>query len=723
MNCRVMMFACACAFMVVGMVVADPILDAASSRVSFQARITQQGGVPLDGQDIDIEFRLYDGGGLLLGPGILVPAVPVGPGGLLNVMVPFDPANFDGEAREVGVSINGGAELSPRFPIGAVPYAYRTNRVTSAELDDFLTLGAPGDSGGLTIHGPQATPTFFLDGIQNSLTLASDDGSGTVDLLAENGAPSVSTSVNGQPRAALDGEGGDVWARSTVNVGTIASPLSDSTPYASLQFGVSFGGRMLAWDPFRELTTVVGSTAGSAGGGLLQLYRGGTGGLTVEIAGDDGNGSGQGIWRDADANDTVRISGEDHRIYTYGADDAEHARLGGAGSGNLQLRAGGAANPMTVNVNAGGGGEIDLLDSGGADFGVRLAGGTSSTGGRIRVYDDGNTNTVEILGENAETGSGHIVVREGSADSIVLDAANNRIQLFAPAPVETVRVFGNGAGGGGGVSLRNDAGDVTIELDGDETASDSGVIRVRRGDGTAVFVLNADSRALTGRGARALFQNDSGQNTVELEGDESNSGVLRLRRADGVLGVQARATEGTGSELNLYDAGGNATIQFDTDWSGTGNSRIVTNEIEITGGSDLSERFDVSGPGGSAEPGTVVCIDSDHPGKLAVCSEAYDKKVAGIVSGAGGVKTGMYMEQAGSEADGKLPVALTGRVYCRVDALNGAIEPGDLLTTSNVAGYAMKVTDHSHAHGATIGKAMTGLEEGKGLVLVLVNLH
>jgi len=68
-------------------------------------------------------------------------------------------------------------------------------------------------------------------------------------------------------------------------------------------------------------------------------------------------------------------------------------------------------------------------------------------------------------------------------------------------------------------------------------------------------------------------------------------------------------------------------------------------------------------------------------------------------------------------------VALTGRVYCLVDASYGAIEPGDLLTTSDTAGHAMKVTNHTKAHGAIIGKAMTRLEQGKGLVLVLVTLQ
>ncbi len=63
-------------------------------------------------------------------------------------------------------------------------------------------------------------------------------------------------------------------------------------------------------------------------------------------------------------------------------------------------------------------------------------------------------------------------------------------------------------------------------------------------------------------------------------------------------------------------------------------------------------------------------------------------------------------------------------MYCWVDAdANGAVEPGDMLTTSATPGHGMKVTDHTRASGAVVGKAMTGLAKGKGLVLVLVSLQ
>ncbi len=148
----------------------------------------------------------------------------------------------------------------------------------------------------------------------------------------------------------------------------------------------------------------------------------------------------------------------------------------------------------------------------------------------------------------------------------------------------------------------------------------------------------------------------------------------------------------------------------------------VCSVLEITGGSDLAEPFQVSGSE-EIEPGMVVCIDASQPGQLRLSDRPYDRTVAGIVSGANDLSPGLVMAQVGGKVDGTHPVALTGRAYCLADAGSGSIEPGDLLTTSGVDGHAMKATDAERSQGAIIGKAMTSLERGRGLVLVLVSLQ
>ena len=180
-------------------------------------------------------------------------------------------------------------------------------------------------------------------------------------------------------------------------------------------------------------------------------------------------------------------------------------------------------------------------------------------------------------------------------------------------------------------------------------------------------------------------------------------------------GVWGKATQGIGGVFS----GGTLAL-----WA-QGRARVGI--LEITGGSDFSENFDVvnaSGADADAKPGMIVCIDPKAAGKLVLSHRSYDPTVAGVISGAGGVEVGMTMGQEGTLAHGKHPVALTGRVYAFCDATTGAIQPGDLLTTSDTPGHAMKSSDRERSHGTVIGKAMTGLvRDERGLVLVLVNLQ
>src|SRR5690606_1420401 len=152
---------------------------------------------------------------------------------------------------------------------------------------------------------------------------------------------------------------------------------------------------------------------------------------------------------------------------------------------------------------------------------------------------------------------------------------------------------------------------------------------------------------------------------------------------------------------------GVTVLELDADHNG--NARVITEELEITGGSDLAEHFDVAPLGGAVLPGMVVSIDPERAGRLTVSATPYDALVAGVVSGAGGVRPGFLMGQEGSIADGDVPVALVGRVYVLVDAAYGAVRPGDLLTTSATPGHAMRAADRAQAPGAVLGKAMTGL--------------
>jgi hypothetical protein len=255
---------------------------------------------------------------------------------------------------------------------------------------------------------------------------------------------------------------------------------------------------------------------------------------------------------------------------------------------------------------------------------------------------------------------------------------------------------------------------------------------------TETVEILAANENTTDAGGRLQLRRANGTNqavtttvniTARQGSDPARGGQIELSRGDGITTVAISSTETSGTDVQggaiaLYDRTGTQTIKLDGEYGPTGNGRIFTQELQITGGSDLSEQFDVRASGQAVEPGLVVCIDPTRPGKLCVSTGAYDRRVAGVVSGAGGIKPGMLMGQEDSVADGTHAVALTGRVWTCCDASPAAIEPGDLLTSAAVAGHAMKVADYARAQGAIIGKAMTFLPKGeRGLVLVLVNLQ
>ena len=124
-----------------------------------------------------------------------------------------------------------------------------------------------------------------------------------------------------------------------------------------------------------------------------------------------------------------------------------------------------------------------------------------------------------------------------------------------------------------------------------------------------------------------------------------------------------------------------------------------------------------------APVGSVLVVSERQVGAVELSDEPYDRRVVGVVSGAGGVRPGLELGQVGV-LEGDTKVALTGRVYVRCTTENGAVRPGDLLTTASRAGHAMRASDPERAFGSVIGKALSGhAGDEPGLVLVLVNLQ
>jgi len=137
----------------------------------------------------------------------------------------------------------------------------------------------------------------------------------------------------------------------------------------------------------------------------------------------------------------------------------------------------------------------------------------------------------------------------------------------------------------------------------------------------------------------------------------------------------------------------------------------------ISGHADCAEDFDIAE---AVDPGTVMVLGEE--GALRQSHQAYDKRVAGVISGAGSYKPGLVLDKQDS-ATARLPIGLIGKVYCKVDAQASPIEIGDLLTTSTTPGHAMKASDPLRAFGSVIGKALGALKEGQGLIPILIALQ
>ncbi len=213
----------------------------------------------------------------------------------------------------------------------------------------------------------------------------------------------------------------------------------------------------------------------------------------------------------------------------------------------------------------------------------------------------------------------------------------------------------------------------------------------------------------------------SGNGTLTARGSESGVNVVNRNNSAQEWAMYSRNNGGVGQLAFWNSSNGSDVVAFSPNGDMYLVGEISTTVMTIRGGADVAEPFEMTNSE-EMDPGTVVVIDEDNAGHLMKSTKSYDKRVAGIISGAGGVKPGLRLHQEGV-MEGDHHVALSGRVYVKADASFGKDRPGDLLTTSSTPGHAMKAKDYEKARGAILGKAMSNLDKGTGLVLVLVTLQ
>jgi hypothetical protein len=151
-----------------------------------------------------------------------------------------------------------------------------------------------------------------------------------------------------------------------------------------------------------------------------------------------------------------------------------------------------------------------------------------------------------------------------------------------------------------------------------------------------------------------------------------------------------------------------------------GGDISVSGDVLLTG-ADCAEQFDLDPDAETPAPGTVMVLGDR--GGLGPSAQAYDRKVVGVVSGAGDYRPALMLDNQAGSAEPRVAIALAGKVFCKVDAQYGNVSVGDLLTTSPTPGHAMKAAEPERAFGAVLGKALAALDRDQGLVPIVVALQ
>lgn len=201
------------------------------------------------------------------------------------------------------------------------------------------------------------------------------------------------------------------------------------------------------------------------------------------------------------------------------------------------------------------------------------------------------------------------------------------------------------------------------------------------------------------------------------QGGANATGVLGQTNSSNDAGVwaynsgngTALRTEGSANLIEGWDLSP-VNLRFRVD----NNGNVSADGTFTSPAADFAELLPAR-PG--LEPADVLVIDEE--GRLALSTEAYQKNLAGVYSTKPAFMGGVKDDDPDTS---KVPLAVVGIIPVKVTAENGVIRPGDMLTSSSTAGYAMRADAHA-PNGTVIGKAMSTMADDKGQVQMFVVLQ
>lgn len=281
----------------------------------------------------------------------------------------------------------------------------------------------------------------------------------------------------------------------------------------------------------------------------------------------------------------------------------------------------------------------------------------------------------------------------------------------------------------------NDAEAMRIDPDG----------RISIGDSIVTAQLDADDdnnvglrgRSDTNIGVNGISNSDVGVFGEALADTGDTEGVIG--RVNSAAGEAIQAENISDNPLANIIAACSLSSCQEVEFLVKRNGDVLA-DGSFTGPADFAEMMAVAGGPDVVEPGDVLVIGPD--GRLTPAVMPYATNLAGVYSARPGfvgdtqiAERGLQMYEPVDAAEvnkirqDQVPVALIGIVPVKATADNGAIQPGDLLTTSAVPGHAMKAEPvesngaEIYPTGAILGKALEPLAEGRGIIQVLVTLR
>ena len=712
--------------------------------------LLKQGGNPVNGT-CDLLFRLFDAasGGTQIGTTQMVSNVSVA-SGLFTVLLDFGSGAFTGDARWLDIALRCPAgtgsytTLSPRQVLTAAPYAlYAKNAPWSGltgvpagfadGVDNDTTYSA---GTGLTLTGNQFSVN--TNAIQtrvtgtcaggNAIRVINADGTVTCEPVAggsgditavyagngltgggESGAVTLSADTNYLQRRVSSTCAGGSSIRAINADGTVTCETDDNsggtitgvTAGSGLSGGGTSGNVTLNADTSYMQRRVGGTCSGgnairvinADGTVTCEPVAGGSGDITAVYAGNGLTGGGESgaVTLSADTNylqrrvsstcaggSSIRAINADGTV-TCETDDNSGGTITGvtAGSG---LSGGGSSGNVTLSVNfAGSGSAATIARSDHNHWGASWSGsgtGLNLSGGATGLSASGSSRGV--YGTSSE-GEGVEGDSTNGCGVLGFSSTNDGVYgwTYAPSGAEKSGVFGEAGGSGNaGVSGFN-------------PSSGGFGVNGRSTDGYGV-------RGLSDRGYGGYFISN---NYIALSANSGSSAnpALRVRNSNSGVLIAAYGNDNNDREFYVSNSG-----------------EVYADGSFHSGGADFTEMLPaVEG----LEPGDVLVISPD--GKLARSTRAHQPTVVGVYSTKPGFVGG---DSEDSDPFGKVPLSVVGVVPVKASAENGSIRPGDLLVASSTPAHAMKA-DSNPPVGTVIGKALQGLNQGRGVITMIVTLQ